>query len=137
MKKVLSILASVILLLSGLQISVDRHYCGGRLVDAKISFSGEMASCGMEESEKKSTENLSFDKRCCEDQVTFYSLVNNYSPEYSSFEVPAKFKTDIPFLLSDNIARNSFVEEKKSWSHPPGNFNQSRLTQPDLCVFRI
>jgi hypothetical protein len=51
MKKVLILLIAVILAVSGMQISLDRHYCGGQLADVRVSVTGKLASCGMENEE--------------------------------------------------------------------------------------
>ncbi len=49
MRKLFGIMFSVMLLVPGIKISLDRHFCCGKLADVKISISGKPATCGMEE----------------------------------------------------------------------------------------
>ncbi|MBE0667726.1 MAG: hypothetical protein IH593_08640, partial [Bacteroidales bacterium] len=52
MKKTISILFVCTVLLTGFQAVISTHYCGGRFADARVSLSGQLASCGMEGNEE-------------------------------------------------------------------------------------
>lgn len=58
--KIASFLLAVLVCLSTLSFTVDKHYCGDFLVD--VSFTGDASDCGME----KSTVSK---KNCCKDEV--------------------------------------------------------------------
>jgi len=137
MKKVLTILVTVILLGSGMQVSIDRHYCGGTLAGVKVSMTGRMASCGMEESESGSIYYAVIDKSCCEDQVFFYSISNNYYPEYFETNLFAPASNITP-ITANNINSNNIPNlHTVRWVLPPGYNFRSELSQSDLCIFRI
>ena len=46
--KIASFLLAVLVCLSTLSFTVDKHYCGDFLVD--VSFTGDASDCGMEKS---------------------------------------------------------------------------------------
>ena len=48
MKKIVSAFLALLLLISGMHLSVASHYCGGMLAQVKWSFDKELATCGME-----------------------------------------------------------------------------------------
>ena len=68
------------MLTAGMKVSIDRHYCCGQLAETKISFTAKPASCGMETQEPRNSNQLSFENKCCEDQVTYYSISNKFIP---------------------------------------------------------
>ena len=49
MKKGVSILMALMLILAGLHLSVSSHFCCGKLATVKLTFTGEKAGCGMED----------------------------------------------------------------------------------------
>jgi hypothetical protein len=137
MKKVFSILFALVMLLSGLQFSIDRHYCGGQLAGTKLSVTGKLASCGMETDHNTCSNQLSLDNRCCEDHLTYYRISSKYYPGYYSFSnsVPCK---ECPALPARNVTLNSSdIHLMASWELPPGNSFKSSLSLPEICVFRI
>jgi len=76
MKKVLSIISVLIIILAGLQVTVSSHYCGGEPVASKISLSGTLASCGMEDNEENCPlpwHQVTSD--CCETMLRFPELL--------------------------------------------------------------
>ena len=58
--KIASFLLAVLVCLSTLSFTVDKHYCGDFLVD--VSFTGDASGCGMEKGTVPK-------KNCCKDEV--------------------------------------------------------------------
>jgi hypothetical protein len=137
MKKVLTIFMATFLLASGMQVSLDRHFCCGTLADIKISVTGKMASCGMEQSESSCPGHPVINKKCCEDQVSFYSISSKYYPEYFRLTLPASERDIFPLQIGNYITDNSFNPDLINCGFPPGDSFKSRLTQSGICVFRI
>ena len=138
MKKLFSILFAAMILLSGMHLSFATHICSGELSATKWSISDEKATCGMElDKAAKPTEN-SFSSECCQDQISFYSVDNNYSPSTTQINEPVDHLLqvfDIPKVLGilfyhTNSTSNTYVQ-------PPGNYIASAVSLPDICVFRI
>lgn len=136
MKKVFSILILIIFLVSGIQITMSRHFCGGKLAEVKISLSGEKGSCGMSHDNDQPSKELIFDARCCEDFQSVITVSDNYFPQFFQISTPPTGNYTTFFcnkLLSEIQILNpgSFLP-----GYPPGNL-RSGLTQPEICVFRI
>ena len=136
MKKVFTILIASIMLTAGMKVSIDRHYCCGQLAETKISFTAKPASCGMETQEPRNSNQLSFENKCCEDQVTYYSISNKFIPEQFKLSHPSARK-DIPatpglslvFNSSDYHGFNILVL-------PPGDGLRQGVSLSRICVLR-
>lgn len=137
MKKVLTIIIAVILLASGMKVTLDHHYCCGNLVDVKISVTGKLASCGMEQTESGCPGHPAINKKCCDDQISFYSLNSNYYPEYLELAHPFSQRDIFPVHIGNFISGNSFNADAVDWVLPPGLNLKSALTPSEICVFRI
>jgi hypothetical protein len=137
MKRALAILVTLILVASGMHISIDRHYCGGTLADVKISVTGKLATCGMEQAESDCGNSPVFDQKCCEDQLSSIITCNNYCPEY--FRITHQI-SEKEIILSKEvcfISCNLYNPETENRVLPPGDNPGKRQRQSDICVFRI
>ncbi len=61
-QKIASVTLALLVFFSTMSFSVEKHYCGGYLMD--VSFTGEVSDCGM----NMETETLK-KKSCCKDEV--------------------------------------------------------------------
>ena len=139
MKKFLSISFSFLILLSVMHITIATHYCGGVKASSKVSFSGELATCGMEGPvDQCQLPGKHITSHCCTDKISVFTVENNYTPSSSefkvasqnflqAFDIPASFKIQ-PLFVSNLLNTNV---------HPPGNYLVSDVSLPDICVFRI
>ena len=139
MKKFLSISFSLLILLSGMHFTVSTHFCGGKIAASKVSFSGELASCGMEKAVDQCLSSGShLSTNCCHNKISAFVVDSNYAPSFSDFKafsqsvlqvfyIPARFNIQ-PLLVSNLLNTNV---------HPPGNYLVSDVSLPDICVFRI
>jgi hypothetical protein len=79
-RKGISILFALVMILSGAHYIIATHYCGGEVADTKVSLSGKLASCGMEGAEKScpiSGNNLK--THCCSNKTTTIGIINNFT----------------------------------------------------------
>jgi hypothetical protein len=137
MKKALAISVALILVASGMHVSIDRHYCGGNLADVKISVSGKLASCGMEQTEAECGNNPVFDQKCCEDQLSYIIISKNYCPEYFKVTPQVSEKEIILSREVSFISSNLYYPETENLVLPPGDHPGKRQRQSHICVFRI
>jgi len=137
MKKVLTILITTILLASGMQVTIDRHFCGGSLAGTRISITGKLASCGMEKPESSFPDHPVYNKKCCEDHISYFSISSNYYPEYYKLTYHSSERGSIHLLTGNIISDNSYNPDLINWAFPPGDYFKLRLTQSEICVFRI
>jgi hypothetical protein len=137
MKRVITILILLLFLASGLPVTMARHYCCGMLADVTISLNGEKASCGMEQNNYHFRNQLTLSSKCCEDQLSSFTVNNNYFPEYFHINKPLPEK-HIIYLYTNLLICSQLINSKLSINvFPPGENLISGLKQPDICVFRI
>ncbi|MEA4935633.1 MAG: hypothetical protein VB102_03210 [Paludibacter sp.] len=136
MKKVLSILFSAVVLLSGLHLSVAAHFCGEEMTRWKVSFDEEKATCDMcnHESTPVSIDVTS----CCKDALTVLNVDKNYHP--SQFQLPAVVPHIIQFFIIPQYI--GWLQAHAATTlyaniHPPGNYLPMDVNLTDICVFRI
>ncbi len=139
MKKIFSIIFTLLIILSGLQITVANHFCGGNKVAYKVSISGELATCGMEGyADKCPLPGNHFNTHCCDDIVSVYSTDDIYTPTYSEptnieQTILQIFFIPVSFSFNPSLTSNSFFTSVS----PPDNLPLSAVSLADICVFRI
>jgi hypothetical protein len=137
MKNILTILFAVILPVSGLQISLDRHYCGGSLADVRISFSGKPATCGMESEEQAFPSFQTVESNCCEDQMTVLRIAGQYFPEQFKLKLPVRNITILYHPETNLGTTNPGFTTLISHTIKSSDDLRQRLKPPDICIFRI
>ena len=138
MKKLLSISFAFLILLSGMHFTIATHYCGGELSASKVSFSGKLATCGMENEADQCSLSGIHKENCCHNKVSVLAVDHNYAPSFTFFksftpnllqvfEVPACIQihslTAVNLLCSD--------------VSPPPVLGVSAVSLPKICVFLI
>lgn len=139
MKKVLSISLACLMLTALFHLSLATHYCEGHEAASKISFSGILASCGMECNENElpatGTRLLS---HCCDNSLVFFGTDINYFPTFSS--LPDSYNNHFQVInvpVSISCQYNSSVKSFHSGISPPGEYLSSNVSLADICTFRI
>ena len=138
MKKLISISFALLILLSGMHISIATHYCGDRISATKLSVSGELASCGMEGSVEKCSWTVKVKgANCCKDKLSAFVVDTNYSPSYSEFKAFSHSILHVfilpEFLTNQSPTSLNFICTNGS---PPGQYQVSDVSLPYICVFR-
>lgn len=124
-----------------LHFSVARHYCHGELVASKVSFSGTLATCGMEDNEgdcQHGQDQDLIDSHCCDDVLTSCFLDNNYTPASKANTGFDHARLQVPVMPVEKPVRVAFIEARSlSDISPPGGFLTSSVDLPQIRVFRI
>jgi len=139
MKKLFSISLALIMLLSGLQLTISMHYCGGELADSKVSLVGHVASCGMESGTDGCTQPITIGAAsCCQNSISVYEVDHNYSPSFTGFKAFSQTILQV-FTIPANNTLHSLtpVNQLYSDASPPGFLLASAVSLPKICVFRI
>ena len=139
MKKLFSISLAFIMLLSGLQLTVSMHYCGGELADSKVSVWGHVASCGMEATTDDCTHASSIQESgCCKNKVSVYEVDQNYAPSFTEFKAFAQTVLQV-FVIPENITFHSLTSFRNLYTDtsPPDFLPANAVSLPKICVFRI
>lgn len=131
----------MLILSAMLRISVARHYCGGELAASKISLSGDLASCGMEDAEDNCPLKFQGDylkSHCCTDVISFYSIDNNYPQSQPLFSGPHRLTTKflaMPVVIP--VQFSSLITRVFTDVSPPAFSTTTAVDLTDICVFRI
>jgi hypothetical protein len=138
-KKLFTILTVILVLTGMLNISVAKHYCGGKLVASKISLSGTLASCGMVEGNcPYDHDGDQLESHCCDDDVTAYSIDNNYTPVTQTASEFSTAKIAFPDLSYASLFRFPVINyQSGSDISPPGLLMTSSVDLSDIRVLRI
>jgi len=134
-KKLLSIPFVMLLLISGMHVSIATHFCGGKIADTKISITGRLASCGMEVN-KQVTAGQVFTSRCCEDEVKIYATDEEYTPPVCHLNSLFQLILDNDFVIpcADMAVYSS---TSITYYAPPGSFSPYSVSLPKICSFLI
>ena len=140
MKKLLSILFVFLIILSVMHITIATHYCAcANATFVKVTFASELASCGMESSEKEySTPGNHLEKPCCDDNVSVLAVDNNYAPSFTNFSAFAQHILQV-YIVPVSFEIHSLTEINLTCSDvsPPRNFLVHAVSLPKICVFLI
>jgi hypothetical protein len=139
MKKVISISLTLLMLIALLHFSVATHYCMGKIAASKISLSGELATCGMENDENVNPHTgTCFGSDCCDNVLVFCGIISNYFPSFSF--VPESYNNNFQvFCLPASLticSLTSFISINTS-VYPPGVSASNNVDLSSICVFRI
>ena len=138
MKKALSILFALLVLVSGTHLTIAKHICGGELAAVKWSFTGQKASCGMVEDLKThNSEQNAIESNCCHNELSTFTVDSNYSPSSLQLKDITEVITHV-FALPATVLFQSTVVAFSSHSYfSPPDIVVSNISQADICVFRI
>lgn len=139
MRKGLSILLLLLMLSAMLHLTLATHYCGGKLASSKVSLTGKLANCGMEDSKKDlPIPGTNFTKHCCDDAVIFCGTDNNYIPSFSCAPESCQYNFHL-FTLSARFSVHTFLIFKTLYTNisPPDELMSTDVDLSEVCVFRI
>jgi hypothetical protein len=138
MTRAASILSILLILISATGVTIDQHFCGGRVVDVRLAVDDKKASCGMEEDDMVCPNITAFNENCCHNELSKFSV--------SDYSISSILMIDKPLYSVSNILCQApevsiFISFRNlitlNDTGPPG----SELLLPDqqsiLCIFRI
>jgi hypothetical protein len=138
MRKVLSIVIVGLILISGMHISMATHFCSGKIAAVKWSFTGQFATCGMEECDNHGSNHENFSTDCCKNLISFFSVDKNYTPSAFKIQELAKSTDSFPVCnierISDNLPHSYTIFTDTG---PPVELIARSVDLAELCVFRI
>jgi hypothetical protein len=139
MKKVISVSLTLLMLTAVLHLSVATHYCGGKEAATKISLSGKLASCGMEDDAKDLPLTGSrIASHCCDNVLMIYGINGNFFPSFSY--VPETYQHHFQvFSEPAGLNLHSLASVKSIYTSvsPPDESVFNSVDLSDICIFRI
>ncbi|MFY9154445.1 MAG: hypothetical protein WAO52_20670 [Prolixibacteraceae bacterium] len=138
MKRLLSISFALLIVLSGMHFSIATHYCGGEYAATKATFSGQLASCGMEGCDECSIPGVQLKKYCCDDKVSALAVDHNFAPSFTEFTTFAQHILQV-CIIPVSIELHSFTTLNLTSTDvsPPDNYQVHAVSLPKICAFLI
>lgn len=138
MKNLIVILTALLILLSGMHLSLAMHFCGGEISEVKFTFTHENAACGSCIDNNTDTGTSFYPKDCCQNEFSSLVTDSNYQlyayqlgkPEFQLLQV-----FDVPKTIG--IHRSLLTPVFNTNVHPPGYNVVSDVKLPYICVFLI
>lgn len=138
MRKTLSILFVLAIVLTGMHLSVASHYCGGKVAAVRWSLTGQIASCGMEGENENSHSGNGYNNGCCHNEIAYFTVDNDYNP--TTFQVTEVSREISQILaLPTSIGSKIIIQTTNLYKDvsPPVNMLANSVNLTDLCIFRI
>jgi hypothetical protein len=138
-RKTASIFLAILVLLTGIHLSISSHFCCGQLAAVKVSVIGKSASCGMEGNASATLPAGKVIKsHCCANELTTLSVDSNYSPSFAKNVDILQKVTPINGALLIEIDKSlTFVKNPYPILSPPGICQMSAVELEEICIFRI
>jgi hypothetical protein len=139
MRKGVSILFILVMMLSAARLTIAIHYCSGKFVAAKVSLSGKVASCGMVSTEKNfPLPGNNLISHCCDDQITTIGICNLFTSTGFFFTENLKNLHHIFQLpVSQSFHSTAVYSNFYTSISPPGRLTAAVVNFDDICVLRI
>lgn len=128
----------MIILVSGMNLTVASHICGGEVAAVKWSFFGEKATCGMEDAKSDCPVHGVMTSGCCKNRTAAFTVDENYYPTVSNFEKDKDNHLQI-FLVPAGISELSVSEYTllNDFRRPRDKPLTNDVRQEMNCVFII
>lgn len=127
------------MLVAVLHFSVATHYCGGIEFASKVSLTGKLADCGMENPKPEvPLSGTIIDKHCCDNFINYYGIYTNYVTAFS-FVPETYHNISQLFLIPLKYSFDSRLDliPLHTDTSPPGTFRPTDVDLSGICVFRI
>lgn len=133
MRKFLSISLLLVFLFGTANLSIIRHFCGGRVAEVKLSILGD-ASCGMDTGKGACATDFCANgtsigkKPCCENELTQISIADNYKPASNNV------LTNLQSLIISSYSNFTFILAKgyvtpiRNYKTPPDGIHSVSLS---------
>ena len=139
MRKGISILFALVMIISGAHFTIATHYCGGKVAATKVSLSGKLASCGMEGTEESCP--LSGNRlttHCCDNKVLTIGIFNNFTGPVSFVDkISRNILSNCYITISQSLKYSSIIDHFYTDTSPPERFSPSAVDLNNICTFRI
>lgn len=136
MKKGLSLLFALTILLSGMHLSFATHFCAGEMVDARLTFGLKASSCCTDDHSKN--DDLVLKNRCCANTLSSFNVDTQYVPsvlDLTVFNAPS-FQLFLLPVQALPFCQESFLTSI-STIKPPDKLQISSVELADIQVFVI
>jgi hypothetical protein len=116
-----------------------RHYCGGQLAEASVTFGAEVSTCGMEKCNPETgIPMLSFTNNCCQNHYLIFALNDFNNVSSPEADIPGVKILQITAVPGKPVAGHQrYLNLSESNLRPPGENNPDRHSCPVLRKFNL
>ena len=120
MKKIFSVILSLVILVTSMGFTVSSHICGGKEVKTEYAMTITDVSCGMEQEENNCASGMQLKSNCCQDQFRLIQMDEDYTQELTPIDFSIDFSIIIITTLLDLVPSTSLQTTfYKDYSPPP------------------
>ena len=137
MKRAAASILALILILSGMHLTLATHLCGGQRIGATVTFGATAQSCCKKERSDIST-GLQLQRTCCDNHLSTWSVDTSYYPTPNG--LLKTNLTSLPFYVyayPTALWKVACTPILHSVIHPPGRLSFNAVELPRIGVFRI
>lgn len=119
MKKIISFLLIIPVLISSMSFTVSSHYCMGKKVKSSIGIGTNSISCGMVQAKLSCDDKAEVKSNCCQNQFLSLLVDDDKTSENNQFDFSASFINGItPITISLLRIENKIITNFQSPSPP-------------------
>lgn len=139
MKNILTIILASFILLSGMHLSIARHFCGGERTDVAFTFSGMNVGCGMEEEGSAcGAHDATAASDCCRNEFSMMDVDDYLSSSSMQVKEITQPVFELFFLpLMQSLHSTDADLQLYADTSPPHFLAANAVSLPKICVFRI
>ncbi len=130
MKKVLSILVSLIFLLTTSHLTLSQHFCYGNLLNTEILLGSHPSHCGMEENHPSQNHGeTAFQQHCCQNVLQQLEVSGESQITHFHFDFKA-------FFVAFNLNNFKLVLLPSALNHPTHFNTKYTVPPPDIPIYK-
>ena len=101
MKKIFSVILSLVILFTSMGFTLSSHKCGGKRVKTVLNIGNADVSCGMETTKKGCSDDKQMNSNCCQDEFQKIQLNDNFTKTVSFEKLSPNFTVVFVSILFD------------------------------------
>lgn len=91
MKKIFSVILSLVFLVTSMGFTISTHICGGKKVKTVLSIGNADVSCGMEKAQNNCASGQQMKSNCCQDEFQLIQNDEDYKQPLTNFDFAPDF----------------------------------------------
>ena len=120
MKKIFSVILSLVILITSMGFTVSTHICGGKKVKTVLGIGAADVSCGMEKNANNCASKKQMNANCCQDEFQLIQNDEDYTQQVIDFELSPDFffafvTSYVELFYAENLEYDFFTDH----SPPP------------------
>ncbi len=137
MKKIVSVIAPVIILAAGINLSFSVHTCHNHFAGWKVSVTEEKASCGMAADTRPVPAEGALHTDCCRDEISHLKVDDNFNPSFTILKVISPATIEVPVIPATVTLPVAYASALVITDTGPPDFYAGSSRLSSICIYRI